>query len=121
SGRRGARPDPRPDRARDRRPHAAGGRGRNRSATRPGHARPQDGARPGGVEVKIETSFDVPVPPERAWALLMDVPRVIPCMPGATLTETVDDANWKAAVKVKLGPISLAFDTTVKREEADES
>ena len=71
--------------------------------------------------MKIETSFDVPVPPERAWALLMDVPRVIPCMPGATLTETVDDANWKAAVKVKLGPISLAFDTNVKREEADES
>src|SRR5262245_23590191 len=51
----------------------------------------------------------------------MDVPRVIPCMPGATLTETVDDANWKAAMKVKLGPISLAFDTNVKREEVDES
>lgn len=71
--------------------------------------------------MKIESSFDVPVPPERAWDVLMDVPRVIPCMPGATLTETVDDANWKAAVKVKLGPISLAFDTHVKREEADES
>jgi carbon monoxide dehydrogenase subunit G len=71
--------------------------------------------------VKIESSFDVPVPPEKAWDLLMDVPRVIPCMPGATLTETVDDANWKAAMKVKLGPISLAFDTDVKREEADES
>jgi carbon monoxide dehydrogenase subunit G len=51
----------------------------------------------------------------------MDVPQVIPCMPGATLTETVDDANWKAAMKVKLGPISLAFDTDVKREEVDES
>jgi carbon monoxide dehydrogenase subunit G len=75
----------------------------------------------GGVEVKIENAFDVPVPPERAWDLLMDVPRVIPCMPGATLTDTVDDANWKADVSVKLGPISLAFDTNVRREEADES
>lgn len=71
--------------------------------------------------MKIENAFDVPVPPERAWDLLMDVPRVIPCMPGATLTDTVDDANWKAAVSVKLGPISLAFDANVKREEADES
>jgi carbon monoxide dehydrogenase subunit G len=51
----------------------------------------------------------------------MDVPRVIPCMPGATLTETVDDANWKAKMNVKLGPISLTFDTDVKREEADEA
>ncbi len=50
----------------------------------------------------------------------MDVPRVIPCMPGATLTETVDDSNWKAKLNVKLGPISLAFDTDVKREETDE-
>ncbi len=51
----------------------------------------------------------------------MDVPRVIPCMPGATLTETVDDSNWKAKLNVKLGPISLAFDTDVKREETDEA
>ena len=71
--------------------------------------------------MRIESSFEVPVPPERAWELLMDVPRVIPCMPGATLTETVDDSNWKAKMAVKLGPISLAFDTDVKREEADEA
>jgi len=71
--------------------------------------------------VKIESSFEVPVAPERAWDLLMDVPRVIPCMPGATLTETIDESNWKAKMNVKLGPISLTFDTDVKREEADEA
>ena len=70
--------------------------------------------------MRIESAFEVPVPPEQAWALLMDVPRMIPCMPGATLTETIDDATWKAMMSVKLGPISLAFDTDVKREEADE-
>jgi carbon monoxide dehydrogenase subunit G len=69
--------------------------------------------------VRIESSFEVPVAPERAWDLLMDVPRVIPCMPGATLTETIDDSTWKAKVSVKLGPIALTFDTDVKREEAD--
>jgi uncharacterized protein len=70
--------------------------------------------------VKLENSFDVPAPPEQAWALLMDVPRVIPCMPGATLDETVDDANWKATMAVKLGPISLSFKADVRREESDE-
>ena len=44
----------------------------------------------------LENSFDVPARPEEAWDLLMDVPRVIPCMPGAELTETVDESTWKA-------------------------
>jgi carbon monoxide dehydrogenase subunit G len=71
--------------------------------------------------VRLENSFAVPAPPEQAWALLMDVPRVIPCMPGASLEETVDDSRWKATVAVRLGPISLTFQTDVRREEADET
>jgi uncharacterized protein len=71
--------------------------------------------------VKIEDSFEVGAPPEQAWALLMDVPRIIPCMPGATLDETVDGAHWKATMAVKLGPISLSFKTDVAREEVDEA
>jgi len=69
--------------------------------------------------LKIENSFEVDAPPEAAWALLMDVPRVIPCMPGATLAETVDDDHWKAKLAVKLGPISLNFDADVTRELTD--
>ena len=57
--------------------------------------------------------------PEKAWDLLMDVPRVIPCMPGATLTETIDDSHWKAKMGVRLGPIALTFDTDLTREVAD--
>lgn len=71
--------------------------------------------------MKLENSFEVPAPPERVWALLMDVKRVIPCMPGAKLDEEIDDANWKATMAVKLGPISLSFKTDVKREVADEA
>jgi hypothetical protein len=71
--------------------------------------------------VKIENSFEVPASPEAAWALLTDVPRIIPCMPGATLDETVDDENWKATMAVKLGPISLSFKTDVKRAGVDEA
>ncbi len=35
--------------------------------------------------MKLENSFEVDAPPERAWDLLMDVPRIGPCRPGATL------------------------------------
>jgi carbon monoxide dehydrogenase subunit G len=71
--------------------------------------------------MKIENSFEVDAPVEEAWALLMDVPRVIPCMPGAELTETVDADRWKANMSVKLGPISLVFATDVTREATDEA
>jgi uncharacterized protein len=71
--------------------------------------------------VKLENSFDVPASPEAAWDLLMDVPRVIPCMPGAELIETIDESHWKARMRVKLGPISLSFLTDVTREEVDEA
>jgi hypothetical protein len=67
----------------------------------------------------LENSFDVPARPEEAWDLLMDVPRVIPCMPGAQLVETLDETTWKARMDVKLGPVSLTLDTNVQREEAD--
>jgi uncharacterized protein len=70
--------------------------------------------------MRIESSFQVPADIETAWALLMDVPRVIPCMPGAELVETVDESTWKAKMAVKLGPISLSFATDVRREVADE-
>jgi uncharacterized protein len=71
--------------------------------------------------MRLENSFEVPAAPERAWQLLMDVPRVVPCMPGTELTQTVDDSTWKARMRVKLGPMSFAFATDVKREEADET
>jgi len=71
--------------------------------------------------VKLENTFEVPVGPDQVWDLLMDVPRVVPCMPGAELTETIDDSHWKAKMTVKLGPIGLVFGTDVVREEVDEA
>jgi hypothetical protein len=70
--------------------------------------------------VRLENSFAVPASPERTWALLNDVPRVVPNMPGAELTEIVDETNWKATMHVKLGPIALQFATDVRRDVSDE-
>jgi uncharacterized protein len=69
--------------------------------------------------MQLENSFEVAASRETAWNLLMDVPRVVPCMPGAQLTETVDESNWKAKVSVKLGPIALEFAADVARTEVD--
>jgi carbon monoxide dehydrogenase subunit G len=71
--------------------------------------------------MRLENSFRVPAPPEAAWALLNDVPRVVPCMPGAELNEVVGENEWRATMHVKLGPISLQFGTEITREEADET
>ena len=71
--------------------------------------------------MKIENSFDVASSPEGAWELLMDVPRVIPCMPGTTLDEVVDESTWKATMHVQVGPVGLTFATDVRRDEVDES
>ena len=71
--------------------------------------------------MKLENSFEVQASKRQAWDLLMDVPRVVPCMPGAELDETVSENAWKATMNVKLGPIALAFATDVTREAADEA
>jgi uncharacterized protein len=71
--------------------------------------------------VRLENTFEVAAPIDRAWALLNDVPRVVPCMPGAELTETIDANTWKGLVHVRLGPISLQFGTEVVRESEDEA
>ena len=89
--RRAARARARADRPPDRLPQPGGGRRRDRGRDHLGVQR-EDAARladEGRRSVKLENSFEVPAPREEAWELLMDVPRVIPCMPGATLVETV--------------------------------
>ncbi|MFN2490025.1 MAG: SRPBCC family protein [Actinomycetota bacterium] len=68
----------------------------------------------------IENSFEVPEGVERVWAYLLDVEKVVVCMPGAELTETIDGTNWKGKVKIKLGPVSLSFAGTVTLAERDD-
>jgi len=71
--------------------------------------------------VKLENSFEVAAPPAEAWAVLVDVERVAPCVPGASLTEIVDENAYKGSMKVKLGPVSLAFDGEAKFVERDDA
>jgi uncharacterized protein len=69
--------------------------------------------------VRIENSFEAPAAVDEVWALLTDVPRVVPCLPGAELEEQVDETTWKASVAVKLGVIAMRFAAKVRQDEAD--
>ncbi|HEU4423583.1 MAG TPA: SRPBCC family protein [Pilimelia sp.] len=70
--------------------------------------------------MRLDYSFTVPVPVEEAWQVLLDLPRVAPCMPGATLTG-VDGDEFTGTVKVKLGPISLTYQGKGRFVERDEA
>ena len=71
--------------------------------------------------MQLENAFDVPASLGDSWALLNDVPSVVPCMPGAELVEVVGENAWKAKLHVKLGPIALQFLADVAREQIDEA
>src|SRR5215472_7699664 len=69
--------------------------------------------------MELEHSFTVPVPKSRAWDVLLDVERVAPCMPGATL-DSVDGDEIRGRIKVKVGPISMIYAGTAHIVERDE-
>jgi carbon monoxide dehydrogenase subunit G len=70
--------------------------------------------------MELEHSFSVPVPVERAWDVLLDVERVAPCMPGATL-DSVEGDTISGRIKVKVGPIQMTYAGTAKFTEKDEA
>lgn len=71
--------------------------------------------------MKIEHSFEVPLPVHEAWTLLMNVEDVVGCLPGAELGEVVDDSTYKGTFAARLGPISVTLAGTVRFEERDDA
>ncbi len=71
--------------------------------------------------MQLENSFTVPAPPDVAWGILLDVPRIAPCMPGAELTETVGERTYKGNAKLRVGPVSLTFSGEAEITEIDET
>ena len=67
----------------------------------------------------LEHSFTIPVPPEQAWQALLDVERIAPCMPGATV-DSVDGDVVKGRIKVKVGPVMMIYAGTARFVERDE-
>jgi carbon monoxide dehydrogenase subunit G len=72
------------------------------------------------MAIELENSFTVPVGLVQAWDVLLDVERIAPCMPGASVT-SVEGDEVAGQVKVKLGPLALTYKGTAKFTSKDEA
>jgi carbon monoxide dehydrogenase subunit G len=69
--------------------------------------------------MKLENEFRVEAPVEEAWNTLLDLERVAPCLPGASLGEASGDEH-RGTMTVRLGPVTQKYDGTVRFVEVDE-
>lgn len=69
---------------------------------------------------RIEEKFAVDAPAAAVWAYLVDPRRVVRCLPGAELTEVVDDRTFLGRVKVKVGPVTVGYQGKVLLVELDD-
>lgn len=70
------------------------------------------------MAMRFEHEFTVPVPVEQAWAVLLDVERVAPCLPGAAL-DTFEGDEFTGRMKVKVGPITVTYRGTATFQDVD--
>jgi carbon monoxide dehydrogenase subunit G len=71
--------------------------------------------------VKIHNEFDVPLPPVEAWTTLRDIEEIVHCLPGAEITEKVDELVYRGHIAVKLGPVALRFRGTVQYTDINDT
>ena len=69
--------------------------------------------------MEFDNTLDVPLPPAEAWKLLLDIKRIAACIPGAELTEVVNDTTYKGKVAVRIGPVALSLVGQASFEEID--
>jgi carbon monoxide dehydrogenase subunit G len=73
------------------------------------------------MKVELEKTFPMPATAEVAWVFLQDIQGVAGCMPGAKITERVDDTHYKGTVAVRVGPASMTFKGDIEVRELDAS
>lgn len=71
------------------------------------------------MEVKLDKRYPVAASPQQAWAVLSDVRATAACMPGAQITEQLDDTHYKGTVKSKVGPAVMSFGGDVEVQGLD--
>src|SRR5258708_14788029 len=74
-----------------------------------------------GQAMQIENKFDVAASPDRVYSFLLDVNRVVTCMPGAELSDVVDPTTFKGKVRIKVGPITVSYNGTASITERDDA
>jgi uncharacterized protein len=69
--------------------------------------------------MEFDNTFTVEAPIDEVWDAMLDVERVAPCVPGASVIEQTGDNAYKVAIKVKLGPVSMTYRGDVEVVESD--
>ncbi|MEL7531570.1 MAG: SRPBCC family protein [Bacteroidota bacterium] len=72
------------------------------------------------MKANIEKTFEVAHPIDRVWSYLSNPEKIVTCVPGASLTEKVDDENYKGKVSLKFGPVSAKYDGAIKLDKVDQ-
>lgn len=70
--------------------------------------------------MKINNEFTVDASIETAWDTMLDLERVAPCLPGASLQEAQENGEYEGSIKVKIGPIITDYRGKISIDEADE-
>lgn len=70
---------------------------------------------------KTEETFQLHAPADRVWAYLVDPRQVVKCLPGAELTSVQDESTFLGRIKVKVGPVTVAYSGTVVITERDDA
>lgn len=73
------------------------------------------------MKANIDKTFQVERPIKEVWDFFSDPHKIVTCVPGAKLTETIDDRNYKGTVSMKIGPVVSAFNGQITMEKVDEA
>ena len=73
------------------------------------------------MSLRIEETFELHAPVDRTWRYLVDPRQIVNCLPGAELTEVKDDETFLGRVKVKVGPVTAAYDGRVTITDRDDT
>jgi carbon monoxide dehydrogenase subunit G len=71
--------------------------------------------------LEIENTFSVAAEPDAVYAYLLDVNRVVGCVPGAQLSKVVDPSTFRGKVKIKVGPVTVTYDGTARIASRDDA
>ena len=61
------------------------------------------------MQVTLDKTYPIKAPLDACWGVLSDITELATCMPGATITEKLDDSHYKGSVKLQVGPATAAF------------
>ena len=73
------------------------------------------------MKTNINKTFQVERPISEVWNFLSDPTKIVTCVPGAKLTEKIDDQNFKGTVTMKIGPVVTSFNGQIKLVRLDEA